>query len=47
MKAKLKEKRETEEFEMLEKQTQKEHEVRCTEIQIDKNSVYSIFFLKS
>ncbi|EOA92659.1 hypothetical protein Anapl_18469 [Anas platyrhynchos] len=27
MKAKLKEKRETEEFEMLEKQTQKEHEV--------------------
>lgn len=44
MKAKLKEKRETEEFEMLEKQTQKEHEVRCTEIQIDKNSVYSIFF---
>lgn len=44
MKAKLKEKRETEEFEMLEKKTQKEHEVRCTEIQIDKNSVYSIFF---
>lgn len=44
MKAKLKEKRETEEFEMLEKKTQKEHEVRCTEIQIDKNSVYSILF---
>lgn len=44
MKEKLKEKVEIDEFETLEKQTQKEHEVRCTEIQIDKNSVYSIFW---
>lgn len=44
MKEKLKEKIEMDEFEALEKQTQKDHEVRCTEIQIDKNSVYSNVF---
>lgn len=34
MKEKLKEKTEIDEFEALEKQTQKDHEVRCIEIEI-------------
>lgn len=38
MKEKLKEKMEVDEFEALEKQTQKDHEVRCIEINTrDKN----------
>uniref|UniRef100_A0A8C8E6R5 Centromere protein E n=1 Tax=Otus sunia TaxID=257818 RepID=A0A8C8E6R5_9STRI len=41
MKEKLKEKIEMDEFEALEKQTQKDHEVRCIEINRDKNSVCS------
>lgn len=42
MKEKLKEKTEIDEFEALEKQTQKDHEVRC--IEIDMNSLCSNAF---
>lgn len=45
MKEKLKEKIEMDEFEALEKQTQRDHEVRCTAVWIDLYSLYSKCFL--
>lgn len=43
MKERLKEKTEIDEFEALEKQTQKDHEVRCIEIERDEFSMLKCF----
>lgn len=43
LKERLKEKEEIDEFEALEKQTQKDHEVRCAEIERDEFSMLKCF----
>lgn len=43
LKERLKEKTEIDEFEALEKQTQKDHEVRCIEIERDESSMPRCF----